>query len=160
MKKISTLLLLLIFIFTLTACSNNAADLSGLIDIAQPAAASAGTGDSIVTSQQTTAATVALAPQVDYDPEDLDSAPLDAGVTNLVQLNGDMITVDGSGATVDGSTVTITAAGTYQFSGTLNDGQIIVDTSDSENVILILAGVDITSLNSAPFTQPMPKRAS
>ena len=31
---------------------------------------------------------------------------------------------------VDGSTVTITAAGTYRLSGTLTDGQVVVQTTD------------------------------
>jgi hypothetical protein len=47
--------------------------------------------------------------------------------------------------------VIISAVGTYQISGTLDDGQIIVDTTDDENVTLILAGVDITSQSSAPI---------
>lgn len=90
-------------------------------------------------------------PEVDYDPEDLDSVPLDADGSTMIQLNSDSITVDGLGAMADGSIVTITAAGIYQISGSLDDGQIIVDTADAENVTLILAGVDITSQSSAPI---------
>jgi hypothetical protein len=66
-------------------------------------------------------------------------------------LEGDSITVEGSGATVDGSTVTITAAGTFHISGTLDDGQIIVDTQDEETVHLALDGADITCSDSAPL---------
>jgi hypothetical protein len=64
---------------------------------------------------------------------------------------GDTITVSGSGATADGSTVNITASGTYSISGTLNDGQIIVNTEDKGTVNLILNGVDITCSTSAPI---------
>lgn len=68
-----------------------------------------------------------------------------------IVLNGDAITADGEGVTVDGSTATITSAGTYSLSGTLVDGQIIVDTEDEDIVRLILNGVDIGNSTSAPI---------
>ena len=74
----------------------------------------------------------------------------DTGVT-YIELNGDSISVDGTGAVVDGSTVTISSARTYSISGTLNDGQIIVETDDEEDVILLLNGVNITCSDSAPI---------
>lgn len=64
---------------------------------------------------------------------------------------GNNITVKGSGASVEGSTVRITAGGTYSITGTLKDGQIIVDTKDQKTVELILNGVDIASASSAPI---------
>jgi len=64
---------------------------------------------------------------------------------------GDKITVSGLGATVDGSKIAITSAGTYSMSGTLDDGQIVVKTEDTETVKLILNGVDITCSKSAPI---------
>ena len=93
----------------------------------------------------------AVTPEVDYVLEDLDSSPADADGSTLIQLNGDSATVEGPGAALDGSTVTIANAGTYQISSMLNDGQIIVDTQDAENVTLILAGADNTYLGSAPI---------
>ena len=69
-----------------------------------------------------------------------------------VGLNGNSITVSlASAATVDGSKVTITSAGTYNISGSLTDGQIIVNTEDKETVRLILNGVDIGCSTSAPI---------
>jgi hypothetical protein len=73
-----------------------------------------------------------------------------ADVTNIA-LNGATINVDGDGATVDGSTVTIDSAGNYRFSGSLTDGQLIVDTQDEAIVRLILNGVRISSSTSAPI---------
>jgi hypothetical protein len=66
-------------------------------------------------------------------------------------LEGDSITLEGSGATVNGSIVTIVSAGKYSISGTLNDGQIIVDTQDEETVYLVLDGAEINSSTSAPI---------
>ena len=70
--------------------------------------------------------------------------------TNIT-LNGNSISVDGSGATVSGSTVNIISAGSYIFSGTLDDGQIIVYTEDDSDVNLVLNGSDISSSDSAPI---------
>jgi hypothetical protein len=68
-----------------------------------------------------------------------------------VVLNGSSITVSSTGATVSGSKITITAAGNYSFSGSLTDGQIVVNTTNAATVRLILNGVDIHSSTSAPI---------
>ncbi|TAK31334.1 MAG: carbohydrate-binding domain-containing protein [Chloroflexota bacterium] len=74
----------------------------------------------------------------------------------LIEL-GDTITVNGSGVMVDGSTVNIMAGGTYSISGTLKDGQILVNTKDKNTVKLILNGVHIASSTSAPIYAPKVK---
>lgn len=71
-------------------------------------------------------------------------------VTASIVLGG-KITVDGPGAVVEDNKVTITQAGTYEISGTLGDGQIIVNASSEDNVELILNGANLTSLDSAPI---------
>lgn len=50
-----------------------------------------------------------------------------------------------------GSTVTIMGEGTYVFSGTLEDGQIIVDADKDDVVRLVLNGVEIACGSSSPF---------
>ncbi len=52
---------------------------------------------------------------------------------------------------INGSTVKIRAAGKYIFSGTLDDGAIIVDAPKTDIVDLVLAGVNITNSQSAPI---------
>ncbi len=73
------------------------------------------------------------------------------GNATRITLDGSAITVDGKGASVDGSRVTITAAGTYEFSGALTDGQVVVDTGDEETVTLILNGIAISNSTGAPL---------
>ena len=68
-----------------------------------------------------------------------------------ITLNGDSISVDGGGVTVEGTTATIMSSGTYYISGTLNDGQIVVSSTDGGLVELILSGVDITNSTNAPL---------
>ena len=66
-----------------------------------------------------------------------------------ITLNKTTATVSGSGVKADGSTITITEEGVYIVSGTLEDGQIIVDTSDSDKVQIVLDGVNINCETNA-----------
>lgn len=68
-----------------------------------------------------------------------------------ITLNGNSIAVNGVGATADGGVATITSSGSYRISGSLVDGQIIVNTQDTKTVTLILNGADIKSSTSAPI---------
>lgn len=81
-------------------------------------------------------------------------SPVQGSNTNAdtsITLNGDSINVEGRGAEAAGSTVIITTAGTYLITGTLNDGQIVVNTHDEEKVKLILNGVKAACSDSSPF---------
>ena len=69
----------------------------------------------------------------------------DVASATTITLAGTSAAVAGSGATVSGSTVTVTAPGTYVFSGTLADGQVVVDSPANGAVRLVLAGASITS---------------
>ncbi len=73
-----------------------------------------------------------------------------SGVTYIV-LNGTSISVEGKGVTVAGTKATITSAGTYNISGTLADGQIIVNSISSGTVALVLNGVSISNSRTAPI---------
>ena len=65
-----------------------------------------------------------------------------------VTLSDDGITGEADGVVIDGQTVTITAEGIYVFSGTLSEGQIVVDADDAK-VQIVLDNVDITCATSA-----------
>ena len=65
-----------------------------------------------------------------------------------VTLSGDGITGETDGVVINGQTVTITAEGTYIFSGTLSEGQIVVD-ADNAKVQIVFDNVDITCASSA-----------
>lgn len=99
-------------------------------------------------SQGTSAAVNAEGRIVEYASEDLD-ATWDASSATKIQLNGTTIQVDGKGANASGSTLTITDGGSYVLSGTLTDGQILVEAGDKDTVRLILNGVEITNQDNA-----------
>ena len=51
--------------------------------------------------------------------------------------------------TLDNESVEITEAGVYLLSGSISDGQVVVNATSEDDVILILDGVDITSTGAA-----------
>ena len=66
-------------------------------------------------------------------------------------LNGDSVSCEGDGAEVDKTTITITKGGVYRFSGTLDNGKIVVNTGKDDKVQLVFDGVDLSSSDSSPL---------
>ncbi len=66
-----------------------------------------------------------------------------------ITLKNSAIEISGEGATYAGSVVTITNAGTYNINGVLENGQVIIDTQDSENVNLIFNSLNISNNTSS-----------
>lgn len=122
MKKQLTVGLLLLSL--LAACSSEA-------DVAH------NTNQTTETNQETDALSDV---SVEYKEDDLMMEYLDYEV---IELNSDSITYSGTNAYVSGTTITINKAGVYKISGSLLDGMIKVDTSQEEDVVLILDTVDI-----------------
>jgi len=67
-----------------------------------------------------------------------------------ISLNTTSIACASKNVTINGTTATITAKGSYEISGTLTDGQIIVDAADGL-VRLIMKNANITNSTSSPI---------
>ena len=164
-KRITLLLVCVLVLSMPVACGGGSASvLSGGEAVqASTAAADTGTGagtGSAADAAAETAETVAAAgadsgaEAVVENADTHDSAEddvWDGSEAIRIVLNGSSITAGGEGVTVDGSRATITAAGTYEISGSLADGQILVNTEDEKKVRLVLNGVDIDCSTSAPI---------
>ncbi len=115
------------------------------------AASGAATSETSVSSSElpTSSGDVAhLLTATDYVSErDLDPS-YEADEATTIELADGGCAVTGGGASAEGSTVTVTEAGTYVISGSLSDGQVVVD-ADGEKVQLVLDGADVTSADSA-----------
>lgn len=87
------------------------------------------------------------------DHEESGDDSYDTNDATIIQLNGSSISVSGTVAnvTVSGTLATITNSGTYTIQGTLNDGQIAVDTESEEAVKIILNDVKASNSSNAPF---------
>ena len=145
MKKLIAILVTGILAFTLTACSG----VTGDSESSTPAGAGQ-TANTSVTATNTNSIVTADPETADYDDDDLEDE-WEESAAKLIKLGNNTITATGEGVTVDGSRATINAAGVYVVSGTLDDGQIAVNTNDEEVVRLILKGAAITCSTSAPI---------
>ena len=134
-KAVTTALaLILALMLTLTSCGSNA----------QAETLSAGSA-----SATEAAADNAVSKSEMFTERDL-SGEYDESEAETITLSGSSAkTSASSGVTVDGSKVTITSEGTYIVSGTLSDGQIIVEADDAAKVQIVLRDASITSSDSA-----------
>jgi outer membrane murein-binding lipoprotein Lpp len=107
------------------------------------------------TSSSTTTAIqtgIETASQIEVDKEftarDLEVGYEESTAINIT-LKDNASTVSGSGAEVKDNTITINSEGTYVITGTLTEGQIVVEAADTEKVQLVLDGVTIHNSTSA-----------
>lgn len=84
----------------------------------------------------------------EFTDNEKNAATADAATASIT-LNKASASVTGDGVTADGSAVTITKEGTYVVSGTLSDGQIIVEAADSDKVWIVLDNANINCETSA-----------
>ncbi|MEZ4840471.1 MAG: carbohydrate-binding domain-containing protein [Flavobacteriaceae bacterium] len=68
-----------------------------------------------------------------------------------ITLNTNAIISSSENVTINGTLATITRTGTYRISGTLDDGQIIVDSDDEETIKIIFDGININNSTNSPF---------
>lgn len=140
----NTRLALLCAALLLTGCAQQTTDTAAESTAAESAtqeSAAASTSDSINTVAAIDTASL-------FSDRDL-AGTYDADEAIAIQLNGDSAVCSSSAVQIDGPRITITSEGVYLITGTLTDGQIVVDAADTDKVQLVLAGADITSSTSA-----------
>lgn len=151
MRKILGFILMMVMVFSLTACSGQGVDNSLSLSESEYQASEsvervAEDANPVVSAEETGTTPVAHADT----HEDVDDYAWDASMEIPIFLNEDSISADYAGVNVEGTTATITQAGTYSLSGSLTDGQIVVDTKDEEVARLLFNGVDISNSTSSP----------
>ena len=82
-----------------------------------------------------------------FTNRDRDPSYDEASAVQIALADG--ATTGGAGVTVDGDTVTITGEGVYVLTGTLTNGQVIVDADKSAKLQLVLAGASVTNSSGA-----------
>ena len=100
----------------------------------------------------TAAGTVTVISAIDtaslFSDRDL-AGTFDESEAVTIRLSGDSAVCDSAAVTINGGQITIGAEGVYLLSGTLTDGQIVVDAGDTDKVQLVLSGAAISSSTSA-----------
>ena len=72
------------------------------------------------------------------------------GATQIA-ASGDSIVVTGDGAVAENGKVTIRKAGTYLLSGTLEEGQLLVDAEEGAEITLVFDGFKISNSTDTPL---------
>ena len=130
----SVLALVLALLLTLTSCGSSVEAVSR--DIGSASATEAVADNAVSKSEM-------------FTERDL-SGEYDESEAETITLNGSSAaTSAASGVTINGSIITITAEGVYIVSGTLTDGQIIVEADDAAKVQIVLRDASVTSSDSA-----------
>ena len=120
--------------------------LTGCADTAQTSAAQ--TEDTTINDTATAAASASATDESMFTTRDKEIG-YSLSESTVITLSDNASSVSGSGASVSGNTVTISEEGTYVLTGTLSDGQIVVDAEDSAKLQIVLNGVSITNDSSA-----------
>ena len=131
---------------------NTAIALCTLMALAGCGAQASGEASSVPDPSPSQEAAVTTASTIDtatiFSDRDLEGT-YDESAAIAIQLSGDSAACDSDAVTIEGSRITIGAEGVYVLSGTLADGQIVVNAGETDKVQLVLAGADITSSTSA-----------
>ena len=72
-------------------------------------------------------------------------------VITSITMNGNTVAIDGKGASFTNGNIEITKSGVYYFNGTLDNGQVIIESNDENTVWLVFDGIDITYESGAPI---------
>ncbi len=87
---------------------------------------------------------------LEFSERDQD-ASYDEATATKVALVGESAQVEGVGARAEGGVVTLSQSGTYVISGTLSQGQLVVDAADEDKVQVVLAGASIHNETGPAF---------
>lgn len=75
----------------------------------------------------------------------------DASTATTIQLSGTAAEIDGSGVAFADGVLTISASGTYVVRGRPEDGQILIDAGENDDVVLVLDGVTLSNSSTSPI---------
>lgn len=154
-KIVAILLTLTMTMFLFTGCGTD-------VEGAEENSSSSG---NLAVQESAQTASEGEMPKVEWATEPVEGSAPEEVVDATVEFSEDEITVDqggtDTGIKVQGTVLTIQKAGIYQIKGSLEDGQVVIDTQDEDTVKLILNGVKITNSDSAAvYVASAPKKVT
>lgn len=102
------------------------------------------------TKTSNTVQTTDTAWDTEFTARDLEVGYEEADATKII-FSDTGIEVEGSGVSAEGTILTIQKEGVYVFSGSCKEGQIIVNTSDTEKVQIVLKNLELHCENQSPL---------
>lgn len=96
--------------------------------------------------------------QIDMESTNLEVTYTDSELTGewtdyiaKITLDDTKIAIEGKGVTNSGNSIIINSAGTYYITGSIADGNIVIEADKNDEVQLVLDNVSITSKTTAPI---------
>ena len=142
--RLASVAALVCLLIALTSCASGESS----------AAESDASGETAIAAEATEVLGASTIDESLYDLECSDrdaSGEYDEKVVNVALTDG-AAQIDGEGASFANGTLTITEEGTYVLSGTLSDGQVVVEAADDAKVQLVLDGASIANADGPAIT--------
>lgn len=137
MRNTKILALLLALMLVLAACGNNSSTEEKESD----------NSSSDHTTNEAVASTIIDEAEM-FTDRDFETQ-YDTSKSVSIELKGDSVSCKSNAVKISKTTITLSEEGTYIFSGTLNDGMIVVDAEDTDKLQIVLDAAAITSSTSA-----------
>jgi hypothetical protein len=157
MRRLAAIILTVIMALTLASCSlgtqsTPVVTTTGASSTTSTSSTTAASTDQTAAAAPTAVSVVEALADNSATHEAAEDTSWDAAEAITITLDGSTISANAQSVKVDGSTATIAASGTYILSGTLSDGQILVDTQSEAAVKLVLNGASLASSSGSALT--------
>ncbi|MBB3112834.1 hypothetical protein FHS18_004936 [Paenibacillus phyllosphaerae] len=147
-------ILLLSTMLAAAGCSSNTSTTESTVSVNTSTTATTAGTDQASTTANTADLQLAgqdVNEQADFEENDTLTAWSQDSST-MIALSASGASVTGEGAKAESGVVTISAAGTYVVSGTIADGQLVINVTEDDDVHVVLNGAQITN-NDGPAIQ-------
>lgn len=131
------LVLLCVFTLTLTGCGNNSSTEDNNVE----------NNANDITSNEKIVSTIINEDEMFTDRDF--KTDYDTSKSVSIDLKGDSVSCKSNAVKIKKNTITLSEEGTYIFSGTLDNGIIVVDAEESDKLQIVLNNASITSSTSA-----------
>ncbi len=156
MKQYSLIIAMLLLISTIcSACTSGASIIeNSFSDLSESTTADGSGNDSVEistteASETETDSVVSSTSTTESSSDLFTDRDLDSSYENAIQITLSDGASAGDQVTIEGDIITISQEGTYLLSGSLSDGQIVIDADDTAKIQLVLNNVTITNSGSA-----------
>jgi len=135
--KKQLLSLLCVFVMTLTGCGNNSSTKDNNVE----------NNSNDTTSNEKIVSTIINEDEMFTDRDF--KTDYDTSKSVSIDLKGDSVSCKSDAVKIKKNTITLSEEGTYIFSGTLDNGMIVVDAEESDKLQIVLDNASITSSTSS-----------